>query len=434
MKKFIPSSIIEQIKKRPGVLKILSNISWLILDKISILGAGLILGIFVTRYLGPKNYGLLNYASAFSAIAGAFVSLGLESIVIKELVKHPIKKDEILGSAFFMQLGAGFFAFILNILLISIIKSGDYIILYLVTLSSLGFLFKSINVIDLYYQSQVSVKYSLWARNASFYLILVVKIVLLVKKASVIAFAMATAIEGILSSIFLILAYKKYSRSSIFTWKFNNTLMGQLFKESWPLIFASVASIINMRIDQVMLGTMLDEKTVGIYAAATRISELWLMAPMIIGASIYPSMVAAREVSFAFFKNRVYKITLSMACVAIPFALIVSFFSNQLIQLLYGNAYTGAGILLSIHIWTGFPYVVAFALGQVFYIEKLTRLSLYTAIYTVISNITLNYLLIPKFGAVGSAGASLFSAISSFILSMILLNKHTKIFHKTDVR
>lgn len=432
MTKHIPSLIIERLKGRPGVLKILANISWLVLDKISVLGASLILGIFVTRYLGPTNYGLLNYASAFSAIAGAFVALGLESIVIKELVKHPTKKDEILGSAFYMQLGAGFFAFLLNIFLISIIKSGDYIVLFLVILSSIGFLFRPINVIDLYYQSQVSVKYSLWARNASFYLILVIKIVLLVKKASVIAFAIATAIEGILSSIFLILAYKKYSRSSIITWKFNYSLGSQLFKESWPLIFASVASIINMRIDQVLLGTMLDEKTVGIYAAATRISELWLMAPMIIGASIYPSMVAAREVSFAFLKNRIYKITLIMACVAIPFAITISFLSNQIIQLLFGNAYTGAGTLLSIHIWTGFPYVVAFALGQVFYLEKLTRLSLYTAIYTVISNITLNFLFIPKFGAVGSAGASLFSALSSFTISMILLNKHTKIFHKTD--
>lgn len=427
--KILPISISESVHFRPSVLNVLKNISWLLFDKVSRLGAGLLVGVFIARYLGPENYGLLNYAIAFSGLVGAFASLGLDSIVVKELVKNSIKKDEILGSAFLMKLGAGLLVLIINLIIISIVKSGDRFVLALVALSSLGFVFQAVNVIDFYYQSQVKIKYSILAQNAAFLILVGVRIILLLTKAPVIAFAFSTAAESVLISVFLILAYRNFSNLSIFKWKFDNKVAVKLFKESWPLIFASVASMINMRLDQVLIGNMLDEKSVGIYSVAVRISELWFMIPMFLGMSIYPSIIAAKEKSYDFYRKRLHKIVFYMSCFVLPLALIITFGSNLIIQLLYGPQFLGAGKILAIHIWSGVPYVAAFAYGQVFYIENLTRLSLYSAIYTVIINVILNLLLIPQYGAVGSAVSSLISAISAFIFSMILLNKNSKIFN-----
>ena len=284
--KRLSDSVSNKFQFRPEVISILNNISWLVFDKTLRLGAGLFLGIFIARYLGPAGYGLLNYAIAFSSLAGSFVSLGLDSIVIKELVRRPEDRDRILGSAFFMKLFAGVLGLVVNIALISIIKPGDTFILYLVALSSFGFIFQAIGVIDFYYQSRVKSKYSVFAQNGAFLTVVILRIILLVNKAPVMAFAIAGVIESFLIAAFVIFTYKKFSNLSITTWQFDKFIAIQLIKESYPLIFAGLASMINMRLDQVMLGSMLDEKTVGIYTVAIRIAEIWYVIPMFLSMSI----------------------------------------------------------------------------------------------------------------------------------------------------
>jgi O-antigen/teichoic acid export membrane protein len=426
--KRLSDSVSNKFQFRPEVISILNNISWLVFDKTLRLGAGLFLGIFIARYLGPAGYGLLNYAIAFSSLAGSFVSLGLDSIVIKELVRRPEDRDRILGSAFFMKLFAGVLGLVVNIALISIIKPGDTFILYLVALSSFGFIFQAIGVIDFYYQSRVKSKYSVFAQNGAFLTVVILRIILLVNKAPVMAFAIAGVIESFLIAAFVIFTYKKFSNLSITTWQFDKFIAIQLIKESYPLIFAGLASMINMRLDQVMLGSMLDEKTVGIYTVAIRIAEIWYVIPMFLSMSIYPSIISAKEQSYALYRSRLHKIVFYMSCFAVPFALFITFSSDFIVNWLYGTEFLQAGTILSIYIWAGLPYVAAFAYSQAFYIEKLTNITFITTVYTVLANLILNYFLIPKFGPVGAAISTLIAAISAFILSIYLLKKHTQIF------
>lgn len=427
--RILPGSISTKIQHRPVVISILSNISWLAFDKILRLGTGLFLGIFIARFLGPEGYGLLNYAIAFSALAGSFVSLGLDSIVIKELVRRPDDRDKILGSAFVMKLLAGILGLLINIALISIIKPGDTFILYLVALSSFGFIFQAVGVIDYYYQAQVKSKYSVFAQNAAFLTVVLLRIILLVNRAPVIAFAIAGIIESFLIALFVIFSYKKFSHLSVGAWRFDKGIARQLLGESYPLIFAGVASMINMRLDQVMLGSMLDEKTVGIYTVAIRIAEIWYVIPMVLGMSVYPSIISAKEQSYELYRSKLHKIVLYMSCFAIPFALIITFAANFIVHFLYGDEFQSAGTILSIYIWAGLPYVAAFAYSQVFYIEELTKLTLFTTIYTIVINLILNYFLIPRFGSMGAAISTLIAAVSTFFLSIYLLKKNTKIFN-----
>jgi O-antigen/teichoic acid export membrane protein len=292
----------------------------------------------------------------------------------------------------------------------------------------MGYIFQSINVIDYYFQSKTQLKYTLIAQNLAFFIILIFRIYLLISKSSVVGFAIATLIENAISSLFLIFLFKKYAGFSIFNWKFSKKVSKKLLIESFPLMLASIASTINMRVDQVMLGTMLNKKEVGIFAAAVRISEIWFLVPAFLGMTIYPSIILARERDYSEYRKKVHKIVFIMSTIVFPFALIVTFFSEFIVKLLYGESFVGASQILSIHIWSGVPYVAAFAYGQVFYAESLTKLTSYTAFYTVAVNLTLNYFLIPRFGAVGAAYTSMISAISAFVLSMVLLNKHSKIF------
>ena len=150
--------------------------------------------------------------------------------------------------------------------------------------------------------------------------------------------------------------------------------------ESWPLIVSSVASLINMRMDQIMLGAMTNDSVVGNYSAAVRISEVWFIIPSILGASIYPAIIAAKQNSETIYRKRVRQISYYMALAILPTALVISLGSNLIANLLYGRQYASAGGYLAILIWSGVPYLVFFVFNQMYYIENLLRISFYVSI------------------------------------------------------
>ena len=390
----------------------------------------MVVGVFVTRYLGPEKYGLLNYAAAFSALVGSFVTLGTETFVVKELVERPADADEILGSAWCLQFIAGATALVLSVTLISFLKRGDALTILLVALTSAAYLFQPLNVIELYFQSIVRAKYSVWARNAASFAMVCARGGLVIAGASVTAFAVTGVLGTIVSASLLVLVFRRFGGRSVATWRIRTTTMKRFVAVGWPLMLAAISSMINMRVDQVMLGTMLDETAVGIYAAAVRLSEVWLSFPMLIGSSIFPYLIRSKQEGYDLFRRRVHRIVLLSACFAVPFAVAMAVFSRHIVTFLLGRSFSDAGPILSIHIWSGLPYVTGFAYGQVFYVENLTRLTIYTSVYTVASNTFLNLFMIPRFGALGAAYTSMFSALSAFGISMWLLNRNSEIFRR----
>ncbi|MDE5124445.1 MAG: oligosaccharide flippase family protein, partial [Trichodesmium sp. St19_bin1] len=87
-------------KINPNSQQIIGNTAWLLGDKFLRMGFGLLIGVWVARYLGPEKFGLLNYAIAFVSLFNVFATLGLNNIVVRELVRKPSEKGEILGTSF----------------------------------------------------------------------------------------------------------------------------------------------------------------------------------------------------------------------------------------------------------------------------------------------------------------------------------------------
>ena len=78
----------------PGLRRIMGNMGWLMVDRVVRMGMGLFVGVCVARYLGPVQFGSLNFALAFVALFaivalfGTVTTLGLEGIVIREVLHH----------------------------------------------------------------------------------------------------------------------------------------------------------------------------------------------------------------------------------------------------------------------------------------------------------------------------------------------------------
>ena len=89
-------------------MKYFKNTSWLFAEKIIRMMVGLFIGIWVARYLGPEQFGLFSYAVSFVGLFIAISTLGLDTIVVRELVKNESNRDILLGTAFRLKLLGAF--------------------------------------------------------------------------------------------------------------------------------------------------------------------------------------------------------------------------------------------------------------------------------------------------------------------------------------
>jgi PST family polysaccharide transporter len=405
------------------------NLGWLLLDKFFRLGAGLLVGVWIARHLGVEFYGQWNYASSFAFLFGAFASLGIDQIVVRNLVQDPDQEGRILGAAFGIKLVGGGVAAILPVLGMWLFGKADAATIVLVAISSSCFLFQSLQVFDLLFQARSANKRTVIALNLAYLLATAGRIVLVVNHAGVFAFATMVAVEVVLGGAFLALSYRRFGNGSI-SWTLDLPLARRILAESWPLVLASSMSLLNMRIDQVFLGKMMDNSTVGFYSAAVRIAEIWLLVPAVFGQVLFPVIVSAKEKGEEEYRRRIFQIFRIMLALTIPVALGISVFADEIIALVYGPGFAGAGSILSIQIWTGAPSLFLFVFGQVFYVEKMVRTHLYAAVFQPISNICLNLLLIPRFGAQGAAVATMLTAFGSHLITMAILEHRLKFFSK----
>lgn len=405
------------MEARPGLQSVIGNSGWLFAEKILRMGAGLLVGVWIARYLGPAQFGLWNYATAFAAIFGAFASLGLDGIVIRELVKHPERQNQILGSAFILKLVGGVATILISGLAIFLLRSGDPLTIGLVGISAAGFIFQSVNVIDFNFQAKVQSRNTVMATTAAFLLMTGVKVFLILTSAPLIAFAWAGLAEMALTALFLMAAYQ-LNHLDIREWRCERQVMHALLKESWPLILAGLAVMLYMRIDILMLQEMVGDREVGIYAAATRLSEIWYFLPAVIISSVSPSIIKSHADDAVLYFRKLRNLYLLMVCLAIGVALPASILSNLLVNILYGDEFKDAAIILAIHLWASIAVFLGMASSQHLLAENLQKISFYRTLIGLASNICLNFLLIPKMGAKGAAIATV---ISYFVATFSLI-------------
>jgi len=425
--KFLPACLRARIEHRRNLQNALTNTGWLFGDKILRMGVGLLVGVWVARYLGPEQFGLMNYAMAIVALFGAIAGLGLNGIVVRDLVQKPEGTHLTLGTAFVLQLIGGFVAFVLAVAAISIMRPTDDLARTMVAILGFALVFKAAEVVKYWFESQVKSKYAVWAESGVFLVLAAVRVVLILNQAPLLAFVWAALAETALAGVFLLLIYSR-KVGALSRWSASLSRAKGLLMESWPLILGSMASMINMRMDQVMLGSMANNAVVGNYSAAVRLAEVWLIVPGIIGSSIYPAIIAAKGKSEELYRQRILHTTRLMAAGVLPLAVIISLLSDQIVHLVYGQQYAFAGNYLAIYIWTGVPYLVFFVLNQMFYIEGLLKIGFFVSVFSVSLNLMLNFILIPMFGGMGAAVSTLIAAIGSTLLSLFILNLKTRIF------
>jgi O-antigen/teichoic acid export membrane protein len=411
----VPPFIRRRIAHRPSLLKIVDNIGWLFFDKVLRMGVGLLVMVLVARYLGPKDFGLFNFGTAFVGLFGAVAGLGLQSIVVRDIVRDPTCKEETLGTAAVLQLGGGVLAHGLILGTIFWLRPDDVLAKWLVAILSSMMLFKASEVAMYWFESQVLSKYTVWVQNGSFLFFSAVKVALIYGNAPLLAFAWVTVVESAVVAA-LLMAMLGVHGLGLSRLKVSLARAKALLADSWPLLLSGLAIGLYMKIDQIMLGQMLGDKAVGVYSAATRISEVWYFIPMVIVASVFPAILEAKKHSEALYYQRMQHLFDLLAWLAIAIALPMTFLATSIVVFLYGAAYAQAGTVLSIHIWASVFVFMGVASGQWFVAENRQILSFQRTLLGAAINIVLNYLFIPYFGVLGAAYATVIAQASVGLL------------------
>lgn len=400
-------------------MRLVENVSWLFFDKALRMGIGLLVGVWVARYLGPDQFGLFNYVLAFVGLFSVIAGLGLQDIVVRNFISEQSCKEETMGTAAFLMLFGSILAYGCLILSIYWLRPQDTPVRVMTAILGLVILFNASQVSAFWFESQILSKYIVWVQSVSFIVFAAVKIILILNQAALVAFAFATMLEALMAALLMILMLNKKG-IQLLSLRLSYVRAKSLLKDSWPLLFSGVAIIIYMKIDQVMLGQMVGDHAVGIYSAAVRISEVWYFAISIFMASVFPNLAKDHAIASAMLPKRWVQVYRAMFWLSLLAALIITLISRQLVEILYGNAYKDAVVILSINVWAGINVAVGSVWSKWLLLENKLYVGLYGHLAGALLNVLLNLMLIPKYGAVGAAIATLISYWMSAIFSYSL--------------
>ena len=407
--------------------KITHNLMWLSLDRVFRLSINFIISIIIAKYLGPEQYGILSFALSFTILFTFFSNLGLNKILIRELVLDKISEEKLLGTNFTLRFAGSIISIIIIILILFFSGINQEYKTPILLLSGMLF-FNCSSVFDDFFQSSSRNKFSSISKIITIFIIASLNLVLVSSDASLNYFLLVFSIESIII-MFLMFYYYTTNGGKILKWTFNLKLSKSLLTESWPLIVVGAAALINARIDQIFVGNMVNNISLGNYAVASKISEAWLAIPAILSIVISPDLIRKRENDYLGYRVYILKLIKGMFLFGIIFALLVSFNSNSIISLIYGEKYLISGSFLGLYIWTGLPYVSFFILNEIFYIDKIIKYSLITSAVSIFLNCTLNYFLIIKYASFGAIYASLIATYLTYLVSFCIIYKKTNIFN-----
>jgi len=405
---------------------IAKNLFWAVLGKIVNLLGGLLVGIVVARYLGPEQYGLMNYVISYVFLFQTLALFGLDSIEIREEARGQKVYSTIIGTAFCLKLFFGICFVILAIVTSWLMEADGYTTL-LVAIYSLSVVLNSLIVIRNYFTAIVQNEYVVKAEISRTLLSIVIKLLLLLLHASLTWFVLAYMFDFVLLGAGYVTAYRARI-GSLREWRFDRTYARFLLHESLPLLLTNAAVIIYQRIDQVMIGSMIDKTSVGYFSVAAKFTELLIFLPMILAQTITPILVKAREHSITEYQAKAQRFMNFSFWLTLSASALISVISYWLIRYSFGPAYLPAVAVLQIMAFKAASVALSNTAGAMLVTEGLQRWAIFRDVFGCIVCVLLNYLLLPRYGIIAAAFVSIASNVAAGYLADALIPAYRHLF------
>ena len=394
-----------------------ANASWIIGCRIVQALLGVVISALTARYLGPSDFGVINYAAAVVAFVTPIAKLGLTHVLVQEMVYSPESEGKILGSSLVMSMFSSVFC-IIGIIAFSIATNpGDRETILVCALYSLLLISNALEVIQFWFQAKLISKYTSVVSVIAYLMISVYKVVLLLTKQGVYWFALSNAIDHFVIGVILIIIYRKKNGQKL---SFSFAWVKRLFNQSKYFILSSMMITIFAQTDKIMLKFMIDEAATGLYSAAIGCASMTSFVFAAIADSLRPTILEHKKVSSPLYETnlcRLYSITIYMALAQ---SVAMTLLAKPIILIMYGPDFIASVPVLQIGVWfTTFSYLGS-ARDIWLLAENKQRHLLVINCSGAILNVLLNFLLIPEMGIAGAAIASVATQVfTNFILGFI---------------
>lgn len=388
--------------------RFVKNTGWILAGKIVQMILSLAVNMLVARYLGPTNHGIINYVYSFVLFFTTFCTLGLNHVIIKELVESPDNEGEILGSALFMRLFSSIISMGLLVVIIYIFNQNDTTILLIAFLQSFTLLFSALDVTVYWYQAKLKSKTSTIVQTIAYIIMSIYKVSLVFFKKSLPWFAFSIALDYMIVAFMLLIIYYHDKGKKLV---FSKPVAKKMIYQSYPFIIAGLMISIYGQIDKIMLRHMLDFSAVGLYSAAITITGLWFFIPSAIIDSARPIILEAKLNSQNLYEKRLTQLYASLIYLSLAFGIIITVLGKYIVYFLYGKDFLGATDALVISIWYCAFSLMGSANNIYLLTEGKTRFAQWICVIGALINILLNALMIPLWGIKGAAIATLLTQI-----------------------
>lgn len=394
--------------------RFLQNTGWMAFAQIYQMVISLFIGVISARYLGPTNYGTINYAASYISFFTIFCALGLEGIVVKEMISKREQEGIILGSGIAMRLIAGVLSMIAVCVIVYFLNPNDSVLLTVTFLQSIILPFNAFHLIDMWYQSKLNSKVSTIIRCISYTLMSLYKIYLLITGKSVEWFAFSTSLDSLLIALMFMLMYRRNGTRKL---KFDYNTSKELLLQSYHLIISTMMAVLYSQMDRVMIGKMMTQTDVGFYTAAATICNMWVFIPQAFANSARPVIMELKDKDSNMYIRRLKQLMGFIFWIGALFSIVFTVMADFIIHVLYGDAYTMAKGPLIILIWSTVFSSLSYPRSIWMICENKQNCTKYILIWGVILNLILNYYGIKYLGIIGAAIATLFTEIMTCIIS-----------------
>lgn len=410
------------------IKRYLHNTLWIMGEKVASLGLSFLVTVVVARYLGSEDFGLFSYAISVSALFTAAGHMGLSGLVVREIVNKPDARGETLGTTIGLKLIGmviGYVGLLVYGALYEGIKSEEFILL---AIAGVVLLMRPFDVVDYWFQAFVQARYVTAARLSGLVTSSALKLAFVFFGASVVFFVVANVANAFVVMAVFLAIYSLKSQIRISQWTFSWQRAKELLSQGWMVYLGSIFAVIYLKVDQVMLRWFEGAEAVGIYAVAAQFSEAWYFVPAAIVTSVFPKLIKLRESSQEAFDKRFQQLLDLLLGLALVVAILMTFAAEFLVTTFFGTHYIESASILVVHIWAALFIFMRAAFSKWILIENVLLFSLLTQGSGAVVNLALNYMLIPSYGPVGAAYATLISYSFAAFFSLVLYKKTRPVF------
>lgn len=408
-----------------AMTKFMRNTGWLVVEQLFKMALSLIVLSLTARHLGAEQFGLLNYSLAFIMVGVTITHLGIDSILVNEFIKNRAETGALLGTTLVLRFASALVSIVSILIVVYLLNPQDTMLYALTAIHSVSLLFVIFDSIDCWFQSNLESKYAVLAKSLAFFLVSCWRLLFIFIGGTVHYFALATVLEALFIGGFLLWFYRKFNGPTL---TFSFQIASQLLQRSAYFFIAGLLIIVYTQMDKIMLGHLSTHQTVGIYMAALTISSMWMFIANALIESARPVIMTAKLESEQHYMQKNKQLFCAIIWIGILASIFITLLSKPLILLIYGPAFSEAVHVLSILIWSRIFSLIGTVKAIWLTMEGLGNYQVTFVGIAACLNVLLNFFLIPMYGAIGAAIATLIAEMVSALFAVLFFKKTKPLF------